>query len=178
MHDTRERVRATNAKKVNSEDSPRYIQAPNTRFTPEEQAIIDQAIVLLNRAIATGDALTDPDAAAKLFQARLHGYEREVFAVAFLNTRHKILAVEEMFLGTIGGAEVHPREVVKRALTHNAAAIILAHNHPSGDPEPSAADRAVTARLKSALALIDIRLLDHFIIGHGPPVSMAARGWV
>ena len=82
------------------------------------------------------------------------------------------------FRGTIDGAEVHPREVVRRALAHNAAAVIVGHNHPSGNPEPSAADRAVTARLKQALALVDLRLLDHFVIADGPPVSLAARGWV
>jgi DNA repair protein RadC len=88
------------------------------------------------------------------------------------------LAFEELFHGTVDGAEVHPREVVRRALAHNAAAVIAGHNHPSGNPEPSAADRAVTARLKQSLALVDVRLLDHFVIGDGAPSSMAARGWV
>jgi DNA repair protein RadC len=89
-----------------------------------------------------------------------------------------VIAYEELFQGTLDGAEVHPREVVRRALGHNAAAVIVAHNHPSGNPEPSAADRAVTLRLKQALALVELRLLDHFVIGDGPPVSLAARGWV
>ena len=96
----------------------------------------------------------------------------------FLDTRHRALAFEEMFRGTLDGAEVHPREVVRRALAHNAAALIVGHNHPSGNPEPSAADRALTARLKQALALVDVRLLDHFIVADGPAVSLAARGWV
>src|SRR5690606_23893647 len=87
-------------------------------------------------------------------------------------------AFEELFNGTIDGAEVHPREVVRRALAHNAAAVIVGHNHPSGSPDPSAADRAVTARLKQALALVEVRLLDHFVVGDGEPVSMAARGLV
>ena len=78
----------------------------------------------------------------------------------------------------VDGAEVHPREIVRRALAHNAAAVIVGHNHPSGDAEPSAADRAVTARLKQALALVEVRLLDHFVVGDGPPVSLASRGWV
>ena len=101
-----------------------------------------------------------------------------MFAVLFLDTRHRALAFEELFRGGLDGAEVHPREIVRRALAHNAAALIVGHNHPSGNPEPSAADRAVTARLKQALALVDLRLLDHFIVGDGPPVSLAARGWL
>jgi DNA repair protein RadC len=83
-----------------------------------------------------------------------------------------------MFRGTVDGAEVHPREVVRRALSLNAAALIVGHNHPSGHSEPSAADRAITSRLKQALALVDVRLLDHFVVGDGPPVSLASRGWV
>ena len=86
--------------------------------------------------------------------------------------------VVAMFQGTVDGAEVHPREIVRRALAHNAAAVIVGHNHPSGDAEPSAADRAVTARLKQALSLVEVRLLDHFVVGDGPAVSLAARGWV
>jgi len=83
-----------------------------------------------------------------------------------------------LFRGTVDGAEVHPREVVRRALAHNASAIVVGHNHPSGNAEPSIADRAITARLKQALSLVEIRLLDHFIVGDGAPVSLAARGWV
>ena len=99
-----------------------------------------------------------------------------MFAALFLDASHRAIAFEELFRGTIDGAEVHPREVVRRALAHNAAAVIVGHNHPSGNPEPSGADRAVTARLRHALDLVDIRLLDHFVIADGPPVSMAARG--
>src|SRR3546814_9742214 len=109
---------------------------------------------------------------------RLRGHPSEFFAALFLDTRHRALAFEELFRGTVDGAEVHPREVVRRALAHNAAALIVGHNHPSGSAEPSAADRAVTARLKQSLALVDVRLLDHFVIGDGAPVSLAARGWV
>ncbi len=83
-----------------------------------------------------------------------------------------------IFIGSLNASIVHPREVVRRALAHNAAAVIVGHNHPSGNPEPSAADRAVTAQLKQSLALVDVRLLDHFVIGDGVPVSLAARGWV
>lgn len=132
----------------------------------------------LHAQLERGVALTDPHAAGRYFAQRLRGLPHEVFAAMFLDTRHRTIAFEELFRGTIDGAEVHPREIARRALAHNAAAVIVGHNHPSGNPEPSAADRAVTARLKQALALVDLRLLDHFVIGDGPPVSMAARGWV
>ncbi len=132
----------------------------------------------LAAGLERGDALTDPQAAGRYFAQRLRGHPNEIFAAMFLDTRHRALAFEELFRGTVDGAEVHPREVVRRALAHNAAAVIVGHNHPSGSAEPSAADRAVTARLKQALALVDVRLLDHFVIGDGAPVSLAARGWV
>ena len=128
--------------------------------------------------LARGDALSDPASAGRYFGQRLRGRVSEVFAALFLDSRHRALAFEELFTGTIDGAEVHPREVVRRALAHNAAAVIVGHNHPSGHPEPSQADRAVTASLKQALTLVDVRLLDHFVIADGPPVSLAARGWV
>ena len=133
---------------------------------------------LLASELARGEALADPQAAGRYFARRLRGHPYEVFAALFLDTRHRALGFEELFRGTVDGAEVHPREVARRALAHNAAALIVGHNHPSGSPEPSAADRAVTARLKQALALVDVRLLDHFVIGDGAPVSLAARGWV
>ena len=128
--------------------------------------------------LARGEALTDPDRAGEYFARRLRGLPHEVFACLFLDTRHRAIAFEELFRGTLDGAEVHPREVVQRCLAHNAAAIIIGHNHPSGVSEPSAADRAVTERLRQALALIEVRLLDHFVIGDGPPCSLAARGWL
>src|SRR5690606_41199549 len=112
------------------------------------------------------------------FARRLRHLPHEVFAALFLDNRHRAIAFEELFRGTLDGAEVHPREIARRALDLNAAALIVGHNHPSGNPEPSAADRAVTARLKQSLALVDVRLLDHFVIGDGAPVSLAARGWV
>ena len=132
----------------------------------------------LAAALERGEVLTDPASAGRYFSQRLRGRGHEVFAALFLDTRHRALAFEELFQGTVDGAEVHPREVVRRALSHNAAAVIVGHNHPSGDAEPSAADRAVTARLKQALALVEVRLLDHFVVGDGPAVSLASRGWV
>lgn len=125
-----------------------------------------------------GEALADPAAAGRYMAQRLRRLAHEVFAVLYLDTRHRALGFEELFRGSIDGAEVHPRTVVERALAHGAAAVIVGHNHPSGNPEPSAADRAVTARLKQALALVDVRLLDHFVIGDGAPLSMAGRGLV
>ncbi|MFZ2207243.1 MAG: DNA repair protein RadC, partial [Porticoccaceae bacterium] len=103
-------------------------------------------------------------------------HSREIFVVLFLDTRHRLIATEDLFQGTIDGASVHPREVVRRALFHNAAAVIVGHNHPSGVAEPSADDRRITARLREALALVDVRLLDHFVVGAGQVVSLAERG--
>ncbi|MGQ0657240.1 MAG: RadC family protein [Chromatiales bacterium] len=120
--------------------------------------------------------LTSPRATRDYLKSRLCGHVREVFACLFLDNRHRVLAFEELFLGSIDAASVHPREVVRAALRHNAAAVIFAHNHPSGVAEPSAADEHLTRRLKEALLLVDIRVLDHFVIGDGDPVSFAERG--
>jgi DNA repair protein RadC len=163
------------------ERSPRAL-ATLPGLGPARACKLAAALELGQRVLAAdlerGEALTDPPSAGRLFAQRLRPMDHEVFAVMFLDTRHRMLAFEEMFHGTLDGAEVHPRDVARRALGHNAAAVLVGHNHPSGNPEPSAADRAVTARLKQALALVDVRLLDHFVVGDGPPVSMAARGWV
>lgn len=149
---------------------------------PARSSRLSAALELCNRYLAAGlergEALTDPGAAGRYFAQRLRGYPHEVFAALFLDTRHRSLAFEELFRGTVDGSEVHPREVVRRALAHNAAAVIVGHNHPSGNGEPSAPDRTVTAQLKQALALVDVRLLDHFIVGDGTPVSLAARGYM
>ncbi|MFA9459690.1 RadC family protein [Thiohalorhabdus methylotrophus] len=115
-------------------------------------------------------------AAREYLTARLRERAREVFAALFLDTRHRVMAFEELFQGTIDGAAVHPRELVKRALHHNAAAVIVAHNHPSGVAEPSAEDERLTARLRQALELVEVRLLDHFVIGDGEAASFAQRG--
>ena len=124
------------------------------------------------------DALTHPAACADYLRARIGGYPYEVFACVFLDNRHRVIACEELFRGSIDGASVHPREVVRRCLTHNAAAVIFAHNHPSGVAEPSQADRDITRHLQQALKLIEVRVLDHFIIGGGTPLSLAERGWL
>ena len=132
----------------------------------------------LEAGLQRGALLSDPGSAGAYLASRLRGLPHEEFAVLFLDTRHRLITCEVLFRGSLDGAEVHPREVLKRALAHNAAAVILGHNHPSGNAEPSAADRAVTQRLKQALALVEVRLLDHLVIGDGSPVSMAERGWL
>jgi len=146
-------------------------------YDQREQAILDQAQQIMEQRFMRYGALTETQASQELFRARLGGLPFEEFHVAFLDTRHRLIAVEMVHRGGIDGAEVQPRTVALRALYHNAASLVLAHNHPSGNPEPSAADRAVTKRLKDALALLDIRILDHIIVGE-TVTSMAARGLV
>jgi DNA repair protein RadC len=128
--------------------------------------------------LARGAPLSDPDTTRRFLVSRLRDLECEVFCVMFLDNRNRVIAFDEMFRGTIDGASIHPREVVKAALRHNAAALILAHNHPSGVADPSDADRLITRRLREALGLIDVRVLDHFVVGDGYAVSFAERGWL
>lgn len=123
-----------------------------------------------------GETLTSPERTRDYFRLRLGTRECEYFSVVFLDNRHRVIAIEDMFRGTIDGASVHPREVVKTALSHNAAAVILAHNHPSGVAEPSQADRTITQRLTDALALVDVRVLDHFVVSACAVTSFAERG--
>ncbi|MBT7953073.1 MAG: DNA repair protein RadC [Gammaproteobacteria bacterium] len=140
------------------------------------EEIIYMAKCLLSRRFRRGTVLSSPSMSRDYLQSRLAAYEHEVFAALFLDNRHRVISFEEMFKGTIDGATVHPREVVKAALEHNAAAVIFAHNHPSGVAEPSRADQNITQRLKEALTMVDIRVLDHFIIGSDEVVSFAERG--
>ena len=142
------------------------------------QAVLELARRHLAEKLMHSDALKNPAETRRYLTARLRDYPYEVFACLFLDTRHRVISYEELFRGTIDGASVHPREVVRRALQHNAAAVILAHNHPSGIAEPSDADRRITTRLKDALALIDIRVLDHIVIGDRHAASFAERGWI
>ena len=142
------------------------------------QAVAEMTRRYLGESLARGEPLESASAARDYLTARLRDSPREVFACLFLDTRHRVLAFEELFFGTIDGATVHPREVVRRTLHHNAAALIVAHNHPSGVAEPSAGDRDITERLRQALELVEVRLLDHFVIGDGAPVSLAQRGWL
>lgn len=144
-----------------------------------ENQLIDQALAILDRRLFTrGPVLTSPDTVAAYLKRQLVQQEHEVFGVVFLDAQHRVLAFEVLFHGSIDGASVYPRQVVKRSLAHNAAAAIFAHNHPSGCSAPSQADRVLTARLKEALALIEVCVLDHFIVGEGSPLSFAKHGWL
>lgn len=142
------------------------------------QAALELARRHLREALERGDILTSPAVTRNYLSAVLRDRTREAFCVLYLDTRHRVIRFEELFQGTIDCAHVHPRVVVEHALTAKAAAVIVAHNHPSGETEPSQADLAITRRLRDALALVDIRLLDHFIVGDGPVVSLAERGMV
>ncbi|MFM7067178.1 MAG: DNA repair protein RadC [Gammaproteobacteria bacterium] len=145
-----------------------------------DHARLQAALELARRhhlaALREGPLLANPRAARDYLRAQLRDREHEVFCCLFLDNRHRFLAYEELFRGTIDGASVHPREVVKAALARQAAAVILAHNHPSGIAEPSRADEAITLRLRDALALVDIRVVDHLIIGGPDCTSLAERG--
>ena len=140
------------------------------------QAALEISRRFFDETLAKGASLTHPEQARELLVARLRDRPHEVFACVFLDNRHRMLHYGELFRGTIDGAAVHPREVVREALERGAAAVILAHNHPSGVAEPSAADLSITRRLQEALALMDIRVLDHIVVGDGETVSFAERG--
>ena len=140
------------------------------------EEILDAARAILARRIRRGTPLSSPHAAREFLQLRLAGQDHEVFAILFLDNRHCVIEFVPLFRGTIDGASVHPREVVKEALARNAAAVILAHNHPSGVAEPSQADEFITVRLRDALALIDVRVLDHLVVTGDAIVSFAERG--
>ncbi|WP_425608441.1 RadC family protein [Thermomonas mangrovi] len=156
-----------------------YVRGEQRRYrVANADEIIEAARAVAGQRMQRGESFTDPQASSRFLQDKLAGLEREVFAAVFLDTRHRLIEYVELFQGTIDGAEVHPREVVRHAIRCNAAAVIVAHNHPSGTTDPSAADRAVTARLKQALALVDVRLLDHIIVAGDSSLAMASRGWV
>lgn len=142
------------------------------------QAVLEMGRRHLAEGLKRDSALESPQQVRDYLKARLRHEPHEIFGCLFLDTRHRVLAFEALFHGTIDGASVYPRQVVKRALAHNAAAVILTHNHPSGIAEPSQADRLLTTRLKDALTLVDVRVLDHFIVGDGEPLSMAEQGFV
>jgi DNA repair protein RadC len=147
---------------------------------PARYSVLQAALELARRHyrehLRIGPALTAPDATRAFLLAQLRDRPYEVFCCLHLDNRHRLIAFEEMFRGTIDGASVHPREVVRQTLAHNSAAVILAHNHPSGVAEPSQADELITHRLKDALALVDVRVLDHVIVGDGRCLSFAEQG--
>ncbi len=140
------------------------------------QAVLEMSKRYLRETLEKQDVIANPEDTREYLKSQLRDKPYEVFAALFLDNRHQIIKFEELFRGTIDGASVYPREVVKKALEQNAAALIIAHNHPSGVAEPSSADERITLRLKDALGLVDIRLLDHLIIGDGEIVSLAERG--
>jgi DNA repair protein RadC len=141
-----------------------------------DEAVIDTALKLLALRISKGPLLSSPKAVKDYLRLRFADLEYEVFSLLYLDKRHRLIACEEMFRGTIDGASVFPREVVKSALCHNSAAVVLCHNHPSNCAEPSQADELITHRLKDALQLVDIRVIDHVIVCAGQAVSLAERG--
>jgi DNA repair protein RadC len=161
-------------------DKQRFCQANGlgeAKFA-QLQAVMEMARRHFKESLQRGDALSSPDITRAYLSAQLGGYSYEVFACLFLDNRNRVIQLNELFRGTLDTANVYPREVAKQALHHNAAAVILAHNHPSGNSEPSIADKQITEKLKSALALLDIRVLDHFIIGDGEPYSFAEHGLI
>ena len=174
---------------VKSEDAPGYVvdelarareldQAERAKRITKEDEIIERARGIILSRFERGDhVLESPGMTRQYLQVMLGGYEHEVFAVVMIDNRNRVIAFHEMFRGTVDGASVYPREVVKQVLADNAAAVILVHNHPSGVAEPSQADIRITERLSDALSLIDVRILDHLIVGE-EITSFAERGLV
>ena len=144
----------------------------------EKQSLITLAMKVLAIKHRAGRALSKPEETRNYLRLRLADYRNEVFGCLFLDNRHRIIAVRELFQGTIDGASVHPRVVVQQAMEVNAAAMVFFHNHPSGVAEPSRADEMLTRRLSDALALVDVRVLDHFVVSAGESVSFAERGLI
>jgi DNA repair protein RadC len=140
------------------------------------QAILEIARRVLVEDMKRGDLLSSPQAVRDYLRLYFQKHQREAFVVIFLDTQHRVVTVEELFAGTLHQTSVHPREIVKRALTLNASAAVFAHNHPSGIAEPSASDRHLTQVLKDALAVVEVRVLDHFVVGDGVPYSFAEHG--
>ena len=171
---------ATATKALTLPRIPGFISDKNGKYTARgrlsEEQIIKAAKTLLARKFDRGRAFTSPEAIRVHLSMHYANYEHEVFGCIFLDNHHHILAHEELFKGTIDSASVYPREVVKKSLQHNAAAVVFVHNHPSGTAWPSTADKLITEKLKDALALIDIRVLDHFIVAGSKQYSFSERG--
>lgn len=146
-----------------------------------DQTIIDRAMAILEKRMsyyAKGSALCSPADTRNYLRLKLEEKTAECFCVLFLDNQHRVIAFEQMFNGTINASSVYPREIMRRVIHHNAAAVILAHNHPSGVSEPSRADISITDRITTALNMIDVRTLDHLIVGHGEITSLAERGLI
>lgn len=147
-------------------------------FTPEEKQIIDHAAAIFASKVKTCDAFTSPSLVKGFCQTRLAASEREIFMVLILDQQHRLIEAVELFQGTIDAASVYPREVVKSVLMNNGAAVILAHNHPSGVVTPSSSDRRITDRIKDALALVDVRTLDHIVVGVEGAYAFSEHGLI
>ncbi|MBE9562976.1 MAG: DNA repair protein RadC [Proteobacteria bacterium] len=161
-------------------DQQRFCEAKglgNAKYA-QLQACVEMSRRYLRECLERGDALSSPEATRNFLMSELSGRPHEVFACLFLDTKNRVIAFDEIFHGTIDGASIYPREVAKKALKHNASAVILAHNHPSGVAEPSSADIIITKRLKEILELIDVRVLDHFIVGDGCYISFVEEGLI
>lgn len=166
--------------------TPKFLSASSGRLSVRDnehgwrpatgEEIVIAARAALARRVRRGTMISSPNIARDFLIAKLGPLEHEIFAGMFLDARHRLIEYRELFRGTIDGATVYPREVVKEALALNAAAVILAHNHPSGIPEPSEADRSITQRLAKALSLLDVRVLDHVVIAGARMTSFAERG--
>lgn len=153
------------------DDQGRYLMATADQILEAARQVIDQKI-------RRGALFSSPSEVKNYLKAKLSGYEREVFAVMLMDAKHCLIEYVELFQGTIDQAAVYPREVVKLAMQRNAAAVIISHNHPSGSPEPSRADELLTKRLKDALALVDVRVLDNIIVAGNDTASFAERGLI
>ncbi|MGY2492607.1 RadC family protein [Cupriavidus sp. CP313] len=158
-------------------DSSLLVRDTHGRYLPASMdQILEAARQIIDQKMRRGMAFSSPAMVKEFLAAKLAGLEHEIFAVLFLDSRHRLIQYVEMFRGTIDSAAVHPREIVKETLRCNAAAVIFAHNHPSGEPKPSTADKLLTQRLKDALALVDVRTLDHIILGGDTTTSFAEQG--
>lgn len=147
-------------------------------FTVEEKKVLKSAEKIIQSKIKNIDAFNNPTLVKRFCENKLAHEEREVFCVLFLDNQNRLIKDENIFYGTIDSASIYPREILKMALNLNAKSVILSHNHPSGIAEPSQADRRITVRIQDALNFIDMRVLDHIIVGHGDVISFAEKGWI
>jgi len=162
---------------IKSESPANYTSTVTTSLSDDD--IVKTAIdILTERVMRSGDVLSSPEAAKKLLSLRLGFLEHEVFGIMTLTTRNEVISIKELFRGTVDGASVYPREVMKEVLKDNASAVILYHNHPSGDSSESSADITITKRLKEALSFIDVKVLDHMIVGGPRVLSFAEKGLI
>ena len=152
--------------------------SPASLSKSEKSSVVALALKVLSGRYRPGRTFSAPEDIQRFLRLKLSGRRNEVFGIIFLDTRHRLIRIVELFQGTVDGAAVYPRVVVQKALDNNAAAVVLFHNHPSGVAEPSEADRTITQKLSRALALVDVRLLDHLVVTDGAFVSLADRGWI